>query len=189
MGQRSALAAAPTFAVFRLSPPRKLAPLCGFSQNHLSLFLSLIFGLSQQLDSPQDLMSNGLDSRSELPRPSPRPSYLEKRNNSGCSRASIACARVPVSKLAKREPKGGSYFLAVRRTEGFPHRFPALVRPPASKLNMEWNSSRFWHFALCVTLEKFLLLLLHRNMASIEMNGPPSFQGERRERESERVKI
>ena len=42
-------------------------------------------------------------------------------------------ARVPfsvlrdVSKLAKREPKGGSYFLAVRRTEGFPHRFPALA--------------------------------------------------------------
>ena len=43
------------------------------------------------------------------------------------------------------------------------------------------------HLALCVTLEKFRLLLLHRNMASIEMNGLPSKEErEREEKERER---
>ena len=41
------------------------------------------------------------------------------------------------------------------------------------------------HLALCVTVEKFRLLLLHRNMASIEMNGLPRKEGER-ERERKR---
>ena len=64
--------------------------------------------------------------------------------------------------LAKRELKYGfcGKLLAVRLTEGFPHRFPAafvlvlLKSQNSREIGMEFVA----HLALCVTVEKFLLL-------------------------------